>query len=458
MAEAWYYQQGDQPIGPVPPQEIKRLARAGELQPSDLLWKEGMERRVAASHVKGLFPDTMNQEVTPPPPLLTQWFIRLGTEELGPMSARELALLAQQGAINGTTPVSSDRVNWQDAMAINGLAFNRPTPPTEACGRPTPTTVAPAPARNEWLEAGKVQAQTLLKDLRLMDFRREIVPIDGTNLPILIKDSIFWFAALLGIVPLLIVTLTETHAQLVVFALFFASVWGVLFRSAIVKHNASWKTLIPALFFTGILGTVAAWIIEWLLLPQDFPANKGDVTSLLKWILVVGVGEELCKFLPAVGYLLWKRSAAQPMTIILIGVFSGLGFAAFENLVYGQLQVFQTFDATVAAGAQGLAEGVQGAMVNVMLRSLSCVFCHAVWGGMFAYFLAGAFVSGRRWGAMILVGLALTAVLHGAYDWLFLIQPTLAALTAGASFMLFYGYVAKLREAISLRQIVPIRG
>ena len=25
-------------------------------------------------------------------------------------------------------------------------------------------------------------------------------------------------------------------------------------------------------------------------------------------------------------------------------------------------------------------------MVNIMLRSLSCVFCHAVWGGMFAYF------------------------------------------------------------------------
>ena len=35
----------------------------------------------------------------------------------------------------------------------------------------------------------------------------------------------------------------------------------------------------------------------------------------------------------------------------LIGLFSGLGFAAFENLIYSQLQVFQTLNATAAAGA-----------------------------------------------------------------------------------------------------------
>ena len=52
---------------------------------------------------------------------------------------------------------------------------------------------------------------------------------------------------------------------------------------------------------------------------------------------------------------------------------------------------------------------------------------------------------------MILVGLALTAVCSGADDFLTLMQPTMAALTAGASFMLFYGYVAKLRGVISSR-------
>jgi RsiW-degrading membrane proteinase PrsW (M82 family) len=136
------------------------------------------------------------------------------------------------------------------------------------------------------------------------------------------------------------------------------------------------------------------------------------------------------------------------MTVILVGVFSGLGFAAFENLMYGKLAILGTLLATEARGAAGLVEGVQVAMVMPMLRSLSLVFCHAVWAGIFAYFLAVATVTGRRWGAMFLVGLLLTATLHGVYDWLCSIQPTMAAFTAGVSFVLFYGYVAKIRGLV----------
>ena len=83
-----------------------------------------------------------------------------------------------------------------------------------------------------------------------------------------------------------------------------------------------------------------------------------------------------------------------------------------------------------------------------MLRSLSLVFCHAVWAGTFAYFLAMAFVSGRRWVPLVIIGLLVPAVLHGAYDWFASMQPTVAALIAGGSFMLFYGYVAKLRGMV----------
>ena len=74
MAE-WYYAQGNVPKGPVSAAEIKRLATAGDLAPSDLVWKEGMTDWSEASSAKELFPDGVSysspSQVSPPRP--GQW-------------------------------------------------------------------------------------------------------------------------------------------------------------------------------------------------------------------------------------------------------------------------------------------------------------------------------------------------------------------------------------------------
>jgi RsiW-degrading membrane proteinase PrsW (M82 family) len=126
-------------------------------------------------------------------------------------------------------------------------------------------------------------------------------------------------------------------------------------------------------------------------------------------------------------------------------MFSGLGFAAFENMDYGQMAVGRSYSLAMTYGAHGLQAGVEGAMISVMLRSLSLVFCHAVWSGTFSYFLAIAVATRRRLGALLVVGLGVSAVLHGSYDWFCEVQPTLAAGIAGLSIVLLYGYVSKIR-------------
>ncbi len=64
MATEWHYNTGGERHGPVSVMQLKQLARNGELQPSDLLWKKGLADWVPASKVKGLVP-----EQTEPPPL-----------------------------------------------------------------------------------------------------------------------------------------------------------------------------------------------------------------------------------------------------------------------------------------------------------------------------------------------------------------------------------------------------
>ncbi len=59
MADDWYYSVGDQRSGPVSPAELKRVADAGHLQPTDLVWKDGMAQWVQARAVKGLFANAL---------------------------------------------------------------------------------------------------------------------------------------------------------------------------------------------------------------------------------------------------------------------------------------------------------------------------------------------------------------------------------------------------------------
>jgi hypothetical protein len=63
MAEQWYYTQNDQRFGPVSGGELKQLAMSGQLQPSDLVWKEGLPEWKAAKSFPALFTGE-----TPPAP------------------------------------------------------------------------------------------------------------------------------------------------------------------------------------------------------------------------------------------------------------------------------------------------------------------------------------------------------------------------------------------------------
>jgi RsiW-degrading membrane proteinase PrsW (M82 family) len=373
------------------------------------------------------------------------WHIKLGSDTIGPLTSAELRNLAGNGSIRPETPVSCNLVEWSDAASVQGLTF-RPTAPPPLPTRPTTGRPAASAgfgrAENRWLAAGKSQARMIVNDFRKMDFHRDVVPLNADSLKLLTKDFGFWIVLLLGTVPLLIGTFANQRAQLAAFAFFFAIVWGVVFKVFILRDSGDWKTPLAALLFTGIVGSIACRIFEQILFANG-------TVSFFGWVLGVGVCEELCKIVPVVGYVLWTRSAAKPFTVVLIGVFSGLGFAAFENLLYNAGAVARSYEWASSYGPQGLEVGVQQAMVETLVRSLGTVFGHAVWSGTFACFIATALVLNRGWGAHFLLGLGVVAIVHGVYDWLWSLQPTVAALMAAASFVMLWGYLTRLRELIA---------
>ena len=288
---------------------------------------------------------------------------------------------------------------------------------------------------------------SFVSDLRTIDFKAEILPFSEHSLGLIRKDFVFWSVTLLAIVPLFLVTLNDTDSQLTGFCLFFAGVWGLVFKKFVVEDARGWRAPLGAMAFTAVIGL--PMLLQLYRILPDFYLNLSDhrsaLKSLLGYIFQVGLFEELCKIVPALLYLAIKRRDAQPLTLITVGVFSGLGFAAVENLAYTERQILRSAVLTHQGGLSGLKEGVQGAMVNVMLRSMSTVFGHAVYSGIFSYFLALGWLTQRRRLALGLIGLAVAATVHALYDWFWRIQITLPALVTAAGFMLFYAYVTKLR-------------
>lgn len=338
----------------------------------------------------------------------------------------------------------------------SSLARGQESPPlsdTTASASQQPQKGSVLPKYIESLGAGK-QASAVFADLRSMDFKAEIAPVDSKTLALIKKDFVFWAVSILAIVPLVLVTLNDTQSQLTGFLLFFAAIWGVIFKKFIIDEDSGWLLPIVALFFTGIIGTrVMLFTYEYL--PGFYtklPSSENIFVAFIGGIFQTGICEELCKIVPVLIYIFWKKGAAQPLTIVLIGVFSGLGFAAFENMHYANNAVLNSAYLTYNHGAAGLQEGVTGAMVNVLLRSMSLVFGHAVYSGTFAYFIALGRITQNRRMALALVGLLVAATIHGLYNSFWLVQNTLPAIVTATAFMLFYSYLTRLRLVMASRE------
>jgi hypothetical protein len=74
MPDQWFYAHDAEKLGPFSSAQLLELATAGKIQPTDTVWKAGIDTGVPAAKVKRLFPATQTDTApaakvdTPPPP------------------------------------------------------------------------------------------------------------------------------------------------------------------------------------------------------------------------------------------------------------------------------------------------------------------------------------------------------------------------------------------------------
>jgi RsiW-degrading membrane proteinase PrsW (M82 family) len=133
-------------------------------------------------------------------------------------------------------------------------------------------------------------------------------------------------------------------------------------------------------------------------------AAENPVGLLAFALLAIGPIEELAKMLPFVLVALRFKAFDDPLDGIIYASFIALGYAAAENVHYLE------FLTPLQAAARGFA----GPVVHVLFAS--------IW----AHWITQAFLTGKSLGLATALGFLVSALLHGAYDFLVLLEPVSA--------------------------------
>jgi RsiW-degrading membrane proteinase PrsW (M82 family) len=261
-----------------------------------------------------------------------------------------------------------------------------------------------------------------------------------------------------GVLPLFFVTVQGAEQQLVGLTMFFAIFWGVAFWKFVIGGNLSLRLPLAAFLFAGIVGIpLIAWLggetrEEWYKTALE---TESAVTLFVAQLLIAGLPEELMKAVPVIAYLFFYRSQSKPFLAVLIGVFSALGFAAFENVSYHDRFVTHAIEGY--AYSDGDPAAVKHTFSMLFARTFSTVFMHALTTGIFAYFLAVASISTNRLVALPLIGYAIAALGHTFYNTFITLQPTVALVVLVLMYVVFCAELEKLREMTGDAKLYPER-
>lgn len=122
--------------------------------------------------------------------------------------------------------------------------------------------------------------------------------------------------------------------------------------------------------------------------------------------------EELMKYLVVRDKVLSSSELDEPADVILYMIISGLGFAAFENILQLITQLIK-YKITMIISPQRL---IVTATVITFLRFWGAIFLHALCSGFLGYFLAFALFDTKRRIKLKTIGILGAFFLHGLFN------------------------------------------
>lgn len=206
-----------------------------------------------------------------------------------------------------------------------------------------------------------------------------------------------------------------------------AIIWYVYAKD---KHEKEPTKLLFYCFALGIVSIIPALLGSELGVSLGLDESSNILVTFLFAFFAVAFPEEGAKFLFLRFYIFPKKEFNEPYDGIIYTIMIGMGFAAFENIIYV----------------------VQGGWEIGLLRMFTAVPAHAVFGGMMGYYVGLAKMSSNyQYRTLQLAkGLGIAVTLHGLYDF-FLFQQNFEIL-GFMSFVLLLASIRYTQKAIAIHQ------
>lgn len=120
----------------------------------------------------------------------------------------------------------------------------------------------------------------------------------------------------------------------VVFCTFLAFIWIEYFRRIDIFENER-KRLLILVFFLGIFSTFFVDLVHHFIAPYHLRLTGEWLNDFLYCFFVIGLTEEISKFLPFLFVLIFfRKHLNDPVDYIVYAAISAIGFACFENILY----------------------------------------------------------------------------------------------------------------------------
>jgi len=157
-------------------------------------------------------------------------------------------------------------------------------------------------------------------------------------------------------------------------------------------------------FGLGILSTIPAALIQIYFESELQHRLRPDspLFYALYAFLVVGFGEELCKFVMLRSYAYRKIAFNEPFDGIVYSVMVSMGFATLENVFYV----------------------MEGGMSTALVRMFVSVPAHACFGVIMGYHVGLAKFDPPNGVKHLATGLIQAALFHGAFDFFLFLQKS----------------------------------
>ncbi len=292
-----------------------------------------------------------------------------------------------------------DFPEWTSESTVNNLKTNQQG---ESKGNTKPNSGETEELKNEFI-----------KTLQTFKFS-SIVPYKEVFNQELYRSNTVKLLLCFGLFPWIISSFATNNTHLKdiawILGIYYAFIWGIVLHNLIKPPEFSLKEVIKCVGFTAFIG-IPLLIFIYKVPPFSFLSaitrSSDSLARLTGYIIGVGLLEELCKALPIYLFMLRSAKLKEPLSSAFYGAMSGLGFAIAEGANYSLLYASQLVEGNI---------GLTGHILVTTVRFISLPLIHAIWAGIVGYFLGLAAINPSRQNAIIFIGVAIAAILHGVYN------------------------------------------